>query len=47
MSPIVKVFGCRPHDDGCHTLRGPAYENLQGRKPREEECAVPRGAMGI
>ena len=33
-SGIVKVFGCRPHEGGAaHT--GPAYANLQGRKPRE------------
>jgi hypothetical protein len=29
------VFGCRPHHGRRHAPRGPAYENLQGRKPRE------------
>jgi hypothetical protein len=33
-SENVKVFGCRPHGDGAPHSGGPAYENLQGRKPR-------------
>ena len=30
-SPIVKVFGCRPLTNDCHTHERPAFENLQGR----------------
>ena len=35
MSPIVKVFGCRPLTDDAAQQGRPASENLQGRKPRE------------
>ena len=38
LSGFVKVFGCRPHDDGATYCGGPAYENLQGRKPRAMRC---------
>jgi hypothetical protein len=34
MSPIVKVFGCRPTMTAPRTP-GPAYENLQGNRGRE------------
>src|SRR6266478_906145 len=33
-SAVVKVFGCRPMMTAPRT-RGPAFANLQGRKPRE------------
>jgi hypothetical protein len=33
MAAVVKVCGCRP-DDGGAAHAGPAYANLQGRKPR-------------
>src|SRR5450755_3706845 len=33
-SEFVKVCGCRPHDGGTADT-GPAYANLQRRKPRE------------
>jgi hypothetical protein len=33
MTAHVKVFGCRPRRT-CRELWRPAYENLQGRKPR-------------
>jgi hypothetical protein len=42
----VKVCGWRPHDGGAaHT--GPAYANLQGRKPREVWRVRASDAMGI
>src|SRR5947209_20458069 len=45
-SGFVKVFGCRPHEGGAaHT--GPAYANLQGRKPREVWSGRASDAMGI
>jgi len=34
-SAVVKVFGCRPFTDTYRRAEtGPAFENLQGRKPR-------------
>ena len=33
-SAVVKVCGCRPHEGGA-ARTGPAYANLQRRKPRE------------
>jgi len=33
-SESVKVCGCRPHEGGA-ARTGPAYANLQRRKPRE------------
>lgn len=44
---IVKGFGWRPDDDGCHGRGGPASESLQGRNPREAGGTARRGAMGI
>src|SRR5450759_5957660 len=42
----VKVCGCRPHDGGAaHT--GPAYANLQWRKPREVWRGGASDSMGI
>src|SRR3982074_1812733 len=44
---FVKVCGCRPHDDGA--APGPAYANLQWRKPREGGrggAATPGGLGG-
>jgi hypothetical protein len=36
MSPVVKVFGCRPTADGAANAEaGPAFENLQRRKSRD------------
>ena len=46
MSLIVKVCGWRPHDGGA-AHRGPAYANLQGRKPREGHGGGAAWAMGI
>jgi hypothetical protein len=43
----VKVFGCRPNDDGATYSGGPASENLQERKPREMDCAVPRALWDL
>jgi hypothetical protein len=43
MPPIVKGFGCRPHD-GVAAHTGPASESLQRRKPRWGDvgrCRVP------
>jgi hypothetical protein len=42
----VKVCGWRPHDGGA-ARTGPAYANLQGRKPREVGRAGASDAMGI
>jgi hypothetical protein len=42
----VKVFGWRPMTMVPGT-RGPAYENLQGRKPREMGCGGAACAMAI
>src|ERR1700690_3058350 len=47
MSAIVKVCGCRPHDGGAAHTAGPAYANLQGRKPREFGRGGASDAMGI
>jgi len=46
-SGSVKVFGCRPLTNDCHTHERPAFENLQGRKPREMGCGGAARAMGI
>src|SRR5258705_12819977 len=46
MSAHVKVCGCRPHDGGAADT-GPAYANLQWRKPREVWRGGPSDAMGI
>jgi hypothetical protein len=43
----VKVCGCRPHDGGAAHTGGPAYANLQGRKPREVWRGRASDAMGI
>ena len=43
---VVKVCGCRP-DDGGAADAGPAYANLQGRKPREFGGGGASEAMGI
>jgi hypothetical protein len=45
-SVAVKVFGCRPCVDGA-VRRGPASENLQGRKPRDGTRGGAAGAMEI
>src|ERR1035437_4286722 len=44
---VVKVCGCRPHDGGAAHAGGPAYANLQGRKPREVWQGRASDAMGI
>jgi hypothetical protein len=41
----VKVCGCRPHDGGA-ARTGPAYANLQWRKPREVWRGGASNAMG-
>ena len=46
MSPVVKVFGCRPTMTAPRTP-GPAYANLQGRKPRDVGRGGASDAMGI
>jgi len=43
----VKVCGCRPDDGGATDTVGPAYANLQGRKPREVWWGRASAAMGI
>ena len=35
MTACVKVFGCRPLTIGGARRAGPAFENLQGTKPRD------------
>jgi hypothetical protein len=45
-SGFVKVFGCRPMTVVPRTA-GPAYENLQGRKPRVGAVRRAAGAMAI
>ena len=43
MSARVKVFGCRPFTDTCRRAEtGPAFENLQGRKPRVGRAPIRR-----
>lgn len=37
-SAFVKVFGCRPVRDGSDAAEGPAFENLEGREPRDGEA---------
>ncbi len=44
MSVVVKVFGCRPHEGGA-ARTGPAYANLQRRKPREGIRQTVRRAL--
>src|SRR6201998_113403 len=44
-SEVVKVCGCRPHDGGA-ARTGPAYANLQWRKPREVWRGGASNAMG-
>jgi hypothetical protein len=43
----VKVCGWRPHDGGAAATVGPAYANLQWRKPRKVWGDLASGAMGI
>src|SRR5208337_1100248 len=44
MTAYVKVFGCRPFTEACRRAEtGPAFENLQGRKPRVGRAPI-RGA---
>jgi len=47
MTAIVKVCGCRPHEGGAARTVGPAYANLQWRKPREMWKGRASDAMGI
>ena len=47
MSGIVKVCGWRPDGGGAAQHRGPAYANLQGRKPREGDVGRAALTMGI
>jgi hypothetical protein len=47
MSAPVKVCGCRPHEGGAARTVGPAYANLQWRKPREVWKGCASDAMGI
>ena len=43
MAAPVKVFGCRPFTDACRRAEtGPAFENLQGRKPRVGRAPIRR-----
>src|SRR5215207_3888695 len=44
---VVKVCGCRPHEGGAARTGGPAYANLQRRKPRKMWLGSASGAMGI
>ena len=44
MSAFVKVFGCRPLRTVLR-VPGPAYEKLQGRKPREWVRLAGRRAL--
>jgi hypothetical protein len=43
----VRVCGCRPRDGGAAHAGGPAYANLQRRKPREVWRGRASDAMGI
>ncbi len=46
-SAIVKVFGCRPFAEACRRAEtGPAFENLQGRKPRVGRAPIRRTRYG-
>src|SRR5450432_661492 len=47
ISACVKVCGCRPHEGGAADTLGPAYANLQWRKPREVWKGRASDAMGI
>jgi hypothetical protein len=47
MAASVKVCGWRTHDGGAACTGGPAYANLQGRKPREGDVGIAAWAMGI
>jgi len=43
----VKVFGCRPFAEACRRAEtGPAFENLQGRKPRVGRAPIRRTRYG-
>jgi len=45
---FVKGFGCRPFAGACHRVEmGPAFETLQGRKPRVGRAPSPLRARGI
>jgi hypothetical protein len=42
-SALVKNFGCRPFTDTCRRAKtGPAFESLQGGKPRVGRAAIRR-----
>ena len=44
---FVKVFGCRPFAEACRRAEtGPAFENLQGRKPRVGRAPIRRTRYG-
>jgi hypothetical protein len=46
-SASVKVFGCRPFAEACRRAEtGPAFENLQGRKPRVGRAPIRRTRYG-
>jgi len=48
-SADVKGFGCRPYEGRSRGHGGPAFESLQGRKPREWEywqCGGRYGDLG-
>ena len=46
-SHFVKVFGCRPFAEACRRAEtGPAFENLQGRKPRVGRAPIRRTRYG-
>jgi hypothetical protein len=47
MAAPVKVFGCRPFAEACRRAEtGPAFENLQGRKPRVGRAPIRRTRYG-
>ena len=47
MSGYVKIFGCRPFTEACRRAEtGPAFENLQGRKPRVGRAPIRRTRYG-
>jgi len=46
MTAPVKVFGCQPFAEACRRAEtGPAFENLQGRKPRVGRAPTRHGSI--
>src|SRR5664279_3862928 len=43
----ILIYSARPHEGGAAHTAGPAYANLQGRKPRDVGRGGASDAMGI